>query len=119
VKSRRPVNSIVGRLKIAMPEWIHTLTVDASYDAATCVIVVGIVIQSRAGGSGRGPITDQIAEAHIGLSHGQGEMFAVLRALETANRKGAWLHENQASFRLQLDEAKPSGTFSFGYRGQE
>jgi ribonuclease HI len=71
-----------------MPEWIQTLTADASYDAATSVSGVGIVIQSRAGGSGRGPIIDRIAEAHMGLSSGQGEMFAVLRALETARDRG-------------------------------
>jgi ribonuclease HI len=95
-----------------MPEWIHTLTVDASYDVATCVVGVGIVIQSRAGGSGRGPIIDRIAEAHIGLSHGQGEMFAVLRALETARDRGFTrikLRSDYNSMRRNLRERFRSG----------
>ncbi|MGI9067918.1 MAG: ribonuclease H family protein [Pyrinomonadaceae bacterium] len=71
-----------------MPEWIYTLTVDASYDAATYVVGVGIVVQSRTGSSGRGPIIAQIAEAHTCLSSGMGEMFAVLRALEIARARG-------------------------------
>ena len=71
-----------------MPEWIHTLTVDASANATGPVIGVGIVIQSRTGSSGRGPIIDQIAEAHVGCSRGLSEMFAVLRALETARERG-------------------------------
>jgi ribonuclease HI len=71
-----------------MPEWVQTLTVDASYDATTCVIGVGIVIQSRIAKAGRGPIIARIAESHIGLSPGMAEMFAVLRALEVAKDRG-------------------------------
>jgi ribonuclease HI len=67
-----------------MPEWIHTLTVDASYDKASRVTGVGVVIQERVGASGRGPILERVAEAHTGVAPGTGELFAVLRALEIA-----------------------------------
>ena len=68
----------------AMPEWIETLTVDASYDERTRVTGIGVVVQRRSGGSGRGPILEQIAEGHADVASGDGELFAVLRALEIA-----------------------------------
>jgi ribonuclease HI len=71
-----------------MPEWIHTLTVDASYDKATRVTGVGVVIQERVGASGHGPILERVAEAHSGVAPGAGELFAVLRALEIAMHHG-------------------------------
>jgi ribonuclease HI len=71
-----------------MPEWIHTLTVDASYDELGHVTGVGVVIQERVGASGRGPILERLAEAHVGVAPGNGEMFAVLRALEIAMDHG-------------------------------
>ena len=71
-----------------MPQWMHTLTVDASYDEASRVTGVGVVIQERVGASGRGPILEQVAEAHIGVAPGTGELFAVFRALEIAMDRG-------------------------------
>jgi ribonuclease HI len=71
-----------------MPEWIHTLTVDASYDRERDVIGVGIVIQERVGPKRRGPILAEIAEAHAGVAPGSGEALAVLRALEIARERG-------------------------------
>lgn len=71
-----------------MPEWIHTLTVDASYDEETRVTGVGVVVQARVGTAGRGPILEQLAEAHTGVAQGTGETFAVLRALEIARDRG-------------------------------
>jgi ribonuclease HI len=71
-----------------MPEWIHTLTVDASYDFDTGTTGVGIVVQARGTGSGRGPILEQISEGHFGVPPGAGELFAVLRALEIAGARG-------------------------------
>jgi hypothetical protein len=47
-----------------MPEWIHTLTVDASRDASTGITGVGIVIQQRVNSGGRGPILEEISEVH-------------------------------------------------------
>ena len=71
-----------------MPDWMHTLTVDASYDKASRVTGVGVVIQERIGPSGRGPILERVAEAHTGVAPGTGELFAVLRALEIAMDRG-------------------------------
>jgi ribonuclease HI len=79
---------VLDASKFKMPEWVQTLTVDASYDDPTGVIGVGIVIQSRIAKAGRGPIIARIAESHIGLSPRMGEMFAVLRALEVARDRG-------------------------------
>jgi len=56
-----------------MPEWIQTLTVDASYSPATGITGVGIVIQERSGRSGRGPIVEQLSEGHRNISAGDGE----------------------------------------------
>ena len=71
-----------------MPEWIHTLTVDASYDETTRVTGVGVVVQVRGGAAGRGPILEQLAEAHTGVAPGAGEIFALFRALEIARDRG-------------------------------
>lgn len=70
-----------------MPEWIHTLTVDASRDARRRVTGIGIVIQERTGAKGRGPILAQISEAHRGVTGGHDEAFAILRALEIARER--------------------------------
>ena len=67
-----------------MPEWIQTLTVDASYNERTRVTGIGIVVQQRSSGKGRGPILDQLAEGHADVARGEGELFAILRALEIA-----------------------------------
>jgi ribonuclease HI len=71
-----------------MPEWRHTLTVDASYDRSRSVTGIGIVVQERVGMHGRGPIVGEIAEAHYGVPPGAGEKFAVLRALQIAKQRG-------------------------------
>jgi ribonuclease HI len=71
-----------------MPEWVHTLTVDASYDEATRVTGVGVVVQARIGAAGRGPILERLADAHTGVAPGAGEIFAVVRALEIARDRG-------------------------------
>ena len=71
-----------------MREWRHTLTVDASYDRSRGVTGIGIVVQERVGIAGRGPIVEEIAEAHRGIGPGAGEKFAVLRALEIAKERG-------------------------------
>ena len=56
-----------------MPEWIHTLTVDVSYDYTRRVMGVGIVVQERVGSRKRGPIIEEIAEAHTSVAPGAGE----------------------------------------------
>jgi len=71
-----------------MPEWIQTLTVDASYSSATGITGFGIVIQERSGRSGRGPIVEQLSESHHNISAGDGELYAVFRALEVAKHRG-------------------------------
>ena len=71
-----------------MPEWRHTLTVDASFDNTHGVTGIGIIIQERGPGRGRGPVLDRISESHFGVSPGAAEEFAVLRALEIAIERG-------------------------------
>ena len=71
-----------------MAAWEQTLTVDASVDAVERVAGIGIVIQQRSGGRGRGPIIERIAEVHRGIRPGAMEEFAVLRALEVAIERG-------------------------------
>jgi hypothetical protein len=71
-----------------MPDWEHTLTVDASVDAKRGITGIGIVIQERSGGRGRGAIVARIAEAHAEIPFGSAEEFAVLRALEVAIARG-------------------------------
>jgi len=71
-----------------MPEYIHTLTVDASHDEATGLVGIGIVLQQRIGKGRRGPIIEQIAECHGCVRSGQGEMLAIVRALEVAGERG-------------------------------
>ena len=71
-----------------MPEWIQTFTVDASYSPATGITGIGIVIQERSGRSRRGPIVEQLSESHRNITVGDGELYAVLRALEVAKQLG-------------------------------
>ncbi|GEM_PF-5626180 len=68
--------------------WIHTLTVDASHNALTGAVGIGIVIQERQSKSRRGPVIEEIAEAHKGVSCGSPEEFAILRAIEIAILRG-------------------------------
>jgi ribonuclease HI len=71
-----------------MPDWVHTLTVDASYDRGRGVVGIGIVIQERRSKSGRGRVIEQVAEAHRGIDPASAEEFGVVRALEIAIARG-------------------------------
>jgi ribonuclease HI len=71
-----------------MPAWYHTLTVDASYHADANVTGIGIVIQERVNERGRGPILEEIAEAHLGVGPTDCEALAILRALQIARQRG-------------------------------
>lgn len=71
-----------------MLTWIHTLTVDASHNALTGAVGIGIVIQERQSKSRRGPVIEEIAEAHKGDSGGSPEELAILRAIEIAILRG-------------------------------
>lgn len=73
---------------IIMLTWIHTLTVDASHNALTGAVGIGIVIQERQSKSRRGPVIEEIAEAHKGVSGGSPEKLAILRAIEIAILRG-------------------------------
>jgi ribonuclease HI len=66
----------------------HTITVDASCDDGLGVVGIGFIIQETDKPGGRGPIIDQLAEAHRGIPPGAGELFAVFRALEIASERG-------------------------------
>lgn len=71
-----------------MPEWIHTLTVDASRTLyAGGLTGVGIVVQARIGARGRGPILEEISEVHQDPS-GACEALAILRGLDVARLRG-------------------------------
>lgn len=73
-----------------MALWQYTLTVDASVarSRGERLVGIGILIQERIGGRGRGPIIDQIAELHRAVRTREAEEFAVLRALEIAAERG-------------------------------
>lgn len=107
-----------------MPEWKHTLTVDASYDEATRVTGIGVVVQARSEETRRGrrgPIVEQIAEAHANVMRGAGELFAVLRALEVARQRGFARVEVRSdcnSMRRVLRERYRSGTTDVGLKGR-
>jgi ribonuclease HI len=103
-----------------MPEWIHTLTVDASYNVSTEVTGVGIVVQQRTGRKGRGPILEEVAEGHTNVAQGFGELSAIRRALEVAQQRG-FTHINVRSdynaMRRSLREQFRAGSGDVGLRG--
>ena len=71
-----------------MPEWIQTLTVDASHNSVTEVTGIGIIVQQRVGRKGRGPIIEEVAEGYSNVALGTGELLAICRALEIARQRG-------------------------------
>lgn len=106
-----------------MPEWIHTLTVDASRDARRKVTGIGIVIQERTGAKGRGPILAQISEAHRGVTGGHDEAFAILRALEIARERSFTRIKvrsdyNQLRRKLRKQHRQGAGTAGEGLHSQ-
>ena len=66
----------------------HTITVDFSGDHERLVMGIGIVIQESARRGRRGPIVAELVEAVQGIPFGEGEKYAVLRALEVASERG-------------------------------
>jgi ribonuclease HI len=104
-----------------MPEWIQTFTVDASYSPATGVTGVGIVIQERFGRSGRGPIVGQLSESHRNISVGDGELYAVFRALEVAKLRGfarIKVRSDYNHMRRSLRERYREGGIALGLEGR-
>jgi ribonuclease HI len=71
-----------------MPEWIQTLTVDASHNASTDVTGIAIIVRQRVGRKGRGPIIEEVAEGFSNVTRGAGELLAIYRALEIAQQRG-------------------------------
>ena len=67
---------------------VLTAKVGVSYQAATRVTGIGIVLQSTNRARRAGPILDEIAEAYEGVPPGVSELFAVFRALEIAGERG-------------------------------
>lgn len=95
-----------------MPEWVHTLTVDASHVERLGVTGIGIVVQERGSGRRRGPVVDQISELHPGVSASVCEAFAILRALEIALDRGysrVKVRSDYNGLRRQLRERHRSG----------
>lgn len=110
----------LGALPRLMPEWIHTLTVDASYNASTEVTGIGIVVQQRTGRKGRGPILEQVAEGHTNVAQGIGELFAIRRALEIARQRGfthVKVRSDYNAMRRSLREQSRAGLGDVGLRG--
>jgi ribonuclease HI len=66
----------------------HTITVDFSGDHEREIIGIGIVIQESRQRGRRGPIVDEFSVAVCGVAFGEGEKYAVLRALEMAAKRG-------------------------------
>ena len=66
----------------------HTITVDFSGDQERQIAGIGIVIQESTKRGRRGPIIDELAEAVEGIPLGEGEKYAVLRALQVASERG-------------------------------
>ena len=79
-----------------MPEWIQTLTVDASHNAVTEVTGIAIIVQQRVGQKGRGPIKEEVAEAYANVARGAGELLAIFPG--TRNRAAEGIHPNQSPF---------------------
>lgn len=71
-----------------MPYLRHTITVDFSGDHDRQIVGVGIVIQESQQRGRRGPIVEELSEAVQGIELGEGEKYAVLRALELAAERG-------------------------------
>jgi ribonuclease HI len=66
----------------------HTITVDFSGDHERRIAGIGIVIQQSTKRGRRGPVVEELAEAVEGISFGEGEKYAVLRALQIASERG-------------------------------
>ena len=66
----------------------HTITVDFSGDYERQVLGIGIVIQESVRPGHRGPIIEELTEAFRGIPFGEGEKYALLRALEVATQRG-------------------------------
>jgi hypothetical protein len=79
---------LTGPHRWIMPEWVHTLTVDASHVARLGLTGIGIVVQERCSGRGRGPVVDQVSELHRDVPARASEVLAIRRALEIALERG-------------------------------
>ncbi len=105
---------------VLMPEWIQTLTVDASYNATTGVTGVAIIIQHRVGLKGRGPIIEEVAEGYSNVALGAGELLAIFRALDIARQRGfirIKVRSDYNAMRHKLRHDLRSGRTDIGLRG--
>ncbi len=68
-----------------------TVRVDGSFDYATGVAGVGLVVHEtrRPEGGRQGEVVADLAEAHLEVAPGDVQAFAILRALEVAEARGA------------------------------
>ena len=97
-----------------MPEWLHTITVDASRDSGTGLTGVGIVIQARINKTGRGPILEEVFEVHEDPSAAC-EGLAILRGLEVAMLRGfsrIKMRSDSNPLRTKLRKALRSGSLT-------
>ena len=103
-----------------MPEWIQTLTVDASHDAVTEITGIAIIVQQRVGRKGRGPIVEEVAEAYSNVALGSGELLAIYRALELARQREfvrIKVRSDYNAMRHKLRDDFRSGRSDIGLRG--
>ena len=103
-----------------MPEWIQTLTVDASHNAVTEITGIGIIVQQRVGPKGRGPIIEEVAEGYSNVARGAGELLAIYRALEIARQRGfvrIKVRSDHNAMRNKLRDNFRSGRSDTGLRG--
>jgi ribonuclease HI len=66
----------------------HTITVDFSGDHERQIAGIGIVIHESTKRGRQGSIVEELAEAVEGIPLGEGEKYAVLRALQIASERG-------------------------------
>lgn len=93
-----------------------TVRVDGSFDYATGVAGVGLVVHEtrRPEGGRQGEVVADLAEAHLEVAPGDVQAFAILRALEVAEARGAALvrirsTDNQLRRRLKGDHRAGEG----------
>jgi ribonuclease HI len=93
----------------------HTITVDFSGDYHREIIGIGMVIQESEKPRRRGPIVEEIALAVSGIAFGDGERYAVLRALQLAAGRGfreLTIRSDYNAMRRKLKESYQTGMWA-------
>ena len=101
--------------KNALPNLIHTFTVDASYNAKKDYVGIGLVLQATEKPARRGRILDMIEETYQikGLSK-EMEKFAVFRALKIATERGYQRIKIRSDYNSMRRNLKKKHQLGFG-----